>query len=118
MNTDPEQFINELGGGVFAEKLGAILSMVSAGCIDNKKPGEITIKLKIKPVGEQYINNVSHTLSYTRPTMRGKSSEEETGETQMHVGRGGRMTLFPEDQAPRGQQHLLKGAKGEPMGSE
>ena len=34
----------------------------------------------------------------TRPTPDGKASEEETRSTPMHVGKGGRLSLAPENQ--------------------
>lgn len=116
MNPTPvDQFINELNGGVFAEKLGALLSEVAARVVDHGKVGQIVIKLDLKQMGENHMVNVTHKLTHTAPTQRGKNSGEDTTETPMHVGKGGRMTLFPEEQVPAGQMHMLKGRSGEPM---
>lgn len=119
MNPTPvDQFINELYGGVFAEKLSAMLSDVAARVVDHGKAGQIVIKLDLKQMGENHMVNVTHKMSYTQPTKRGKISGEDTTETPMHVGKGGRMTLFPEEQVPAGQMHMLKGRNGEPMPSK
>lgn len=93
--TPVEQFLHELNGGVLAEKLAHILSDVAAGAIDHGKAGEITIKLSLKPMGENHMVNVIHKLSYSKPTKRGKASEEDTTETPMHVGRGGAHVVVP-----------------------
>lgn len=113
--TDAPQFVADLDAGVFAEKLGRALSDVAAGVIDNSKAGKVTITLDIKRIGESHQVAIAHKLAYTKPTRRGKSSEEDTTETPMHVGRGGSLSLFPQDQVPKGQSHMFRGATSEPM---
>lgn len=115
MQTDPSQFVTDLDAGVFAEKLGTALSDVAAGVIDHGKPGRVSITFELKRIGDSYQVAIDHKLSYMKPTKRGKVMEENTTQTPMHVGRGGRLTLFPEDQVPRGQTHMFKGANSEPM---
>ena len=41
---------------------------------------------------------ISHKLKMVTPTKRGKKSEEDTTETPMWVGKGGKLTILPEDQ--------------------
>lgn len=96
--TNVTTFIDDLDGGTFATKLGAILSDVGASVVDQHRVGEITLKLTVKPIGNSHQVAISHKLAYSRPTLRGKVSEEETTETPMYVGRGGAITLFPEGQ--------------------
>lgn len=98
-STDVSQFLSELEGGTLEQKLGAVLSLVAAAVVDHNKAGEVTLKLKIKPVGNgNHVVTAAHQLKYTRPTMRGGQSEEESGATSMHVGTGGSMSFFPEKQ--------------------
>lgn len=113
--TDAPTFIEDLDAGVFAEKLGRALSEVAAGVIDNNKAGKVTVSIDVSRIGESYQVGLKHKLAFVKPTRRGKSSEEDTTETVMHVGKGGRMTLFPEEQVPAGQMHMYRGAKAEPM---
>ena len=98
MNTDVHQFISDLDGGVFEQKLAEILSEVAGSVVDHGKQGAIEIKLKIDRIGSGYQVAVKHTLSFTRPTSRGKASEDNTTTTPMHIGQGGSMTFFPDTQ--------------------
>ena len=113
-NTDVNQFFTDLDGGVFEQKLSRILSDVAAAVIDNNHAGSVTIKLDLKRIGDSYMLDIKHKLAYTKPTVRGDITENNATSTPMHVGVGGCMTLFPESQVPKGQQHIFNG-KGEPM---
>lgn len=98
--TDTNDFIQSLNAGVFAQQVGRALSDVAAGCIDHNKPGEVTIKFKIKQIGQSNQVAVSHTLDYVQPTKRGKKREDTTLDTPLYVTEQG-LTLFqtnPTDQ--------------------
>lgn len=99
MSTNVERFFSELDGGVFAEQLSAILSVVAAGVVDHERSGEVNIKLTLKKVGNGHQVNVAHMLKYSHPTRRGKIGEEQTTVTPMHVGKNGALSFFPENQA-------------------
>ena len=49
--TNAKQFISDLSGGVFANQLGAVISMVSEGVVKNNKKGQIKITLDISRIG-------------------------------------------------------------------
>ncbi|MGH1371159.1 MAG: hypothetical protein ACRBBW_03930 [Cellvibrionaceae bacterium] len=98
MQTNIQEFFDDLDGGVFGEKLAHILSDVAGAVIDHNKQGEVNIKLQLKRIGNSYQVGINHKLTYVKPTAKGKASEENTTETPMHVGKGGRLTLFPENQ--------------------
>lgn len=98
MQTDVQQFIDELDAGNFQDKLGKILSAVAAGVIDHDRAGKVTITLDMRRIGTSHQVAINHKLQYTKPTMRGKASEEESTQTPMYVGKGGSMTLFPPNQ--------------------
>jgi len=98
MTTDVTEFFSDLDGGAFEQKLARALSDVAGSVIDHDKEGAINITLKLKRIGSSYQVAVRHKLTFTRPTSKGKVSEENTTETPMHVGTGGRLTLFPENQ--------------------
>ncbi|MBN8431838.1 hypothetical protein JF535_13350 [Microbulbifer salipaludis] len=97
MGTNVEEFITDLDAGVFAEKLSRALSDVAAGVCDNEKKGKVTIDFDIQLLGSSQVN-VQHTLKYTIPRRNGESTEKNVTKTAMHVGKGGRMTFFPENQ--------------------
>lgn len=104
---DVPEFITDLDGGQFDRALSIALSQVSAAVVDNKRGGEVSIKLKIKPIlGSQQIR-VEHTLSFLRPTMDGKAEEETTRSTIMHVGQYGRLSLAQPSLLERERQQEL-----------
>lgn len=98
MSTNIESVIADLDGGVLAEKLSHAISKVAAGVIDYDKSGSVTLSLKLKRLGSSYQVNIEHSLVYQAPTAKGHSSEKNTTSTPMHVGKGGRVSLFPENQ--------------------
>ncbi len=96
--TDVTELIQDLDGGQFERMLSAALSQSAAAAVDNGKQAEVTIKLVIKPIkGTQQVH-MNHTLVFKKPTSQGKTSEEATQTTTLHVGRFGRLSLTPESQ--------------------
>lgn len=93
--TNVKDFIGALGAGVFETKLSALLSQAAHGTIlhgrGNKK-GKVTVEFTLQQVGENSQVIVSHRLSHSTPTARGKKTEEDITETPMHVGKNGKMT--------------------------
>lgn len=98
--TKVENFMADLDGGVFEQKLSAMLSDVASSVIDHRRQGEVTIKLKMKRIGESHQVQIDHTLAYKRPTSRGTVQEDNATSTPMYVGTGGALTFFPENQVP------------------
>lgn len=99
MTTDTTKFLQDLDGGVFEQKLAHVLSEAAASAIDHDKESTVTIKLKLKRIGTSYQVAVTHQLAFSMPTDRGKKTEEDTTETPMYVGTGGKVTLFLEGQS-------------------
>lgn len=98
--TDPNEFINSLNAGVFAQQLGRALTDVAAGVVEHGRDGLVTIKLKIKQIAQSQQVTVTHTLEYQQPTKRGKRREDVTLDTPMYVTPNG-LELFqtsPTDQ--------------------
>jgi len=91
--TDVGEFIANLDGGMFERKLSIALSQIAAAVTDRGKEGEVILKLTLKPIINTCQVHVKHTLKYTRPTMNGKSSEEENRTTSMYVGKYGALSL-------------------------
>ncbi|MBK5145283.1 hypothetical protein I2494_16475 [Budviciaceae bacterium BWR-B9] len=102
-------FFGELDAGVFQNKFAAALNNVALGVLNNAGKGKVTITLNIERLNnsiEEKRVGIKHTLSFTTPTPRGKSSEEDTTETPMYVNKGGKLTILQEDQ---GQLFTLAG---------
>lgn len=96
--TDVGEFITDLDGGVFDRKLSIALSQVAAATVDHDKAGEVSIKLSFTKIPGTSQVRCEHQLKFTKPTMDGKSGEEEKRSTVLHVGKFGRLTLAPENQ--------------------
>lgn len=111
MTTNVNEFIADLDGGQLEQRLSHILSNVAGAVTDHHSKGEINLKLTLKPIGNGAQIGVTHNLKYTRPTSLGSQSEDYQAITAMHVGTGGKMSFFPENQT----QMFSK--KGEPQTS-
>jgi len=114
--TNVNDFIGELGAGIFKEKLAHALSDCALGtlhCGDKKKKGKVTIEMTLSQIGDNSQVNIAHKLSYVKPNRRGKSSEEETSETPMYVGKGGVLSVTPPKEEINGQFTLssIEGSK-------
>lgn len=98
--TDSTEFLNSLNAGVFAQQVGQALSDVAAGVIDHGKQGEVTLKFKLKQIGQSNQVAITHTLDFVQPTKRGKKREDTTLDTPLYVTAQG-LQLFQTD--PTGQ---------------
>lgn len=108
--TDVNEFLGDLDGGVFVEKVARALSDVAAGVIANEKSGKATVQFDVKMLsGPTAQVSIDHKLTFIRPTPKGKVSEENTTNTPMYVGRGGKLSIFQPDQVQ------MFGKKGEPL---
>ena len=96
--TDVLAFISDLDGGELERKMSLALSRVAAATVDNDRVGEVDVRFIFKRIAGTNQVHVQHLLKFTKPTMNGKASEEETRSTPMHVGKFGRLTLAPESQ--------------------
>lgn len=96
--TDVGEFITDLDGGMFDRKLSIALSQVASAVVDYDKAGEVTVKFSFKRIAGTQQVHVTHAMKYTRPTMDGKASEEESRTTSLYVGQYGKLGLFPQEQ--------------------
>lgn len=98
--TNVQDFIGALGAGVLEKKLSMLLSQAAHGTIlhgRGSKKGKVTLELTLQQVGENSQVIVSHRLSHSTPTARGKKTEEDITETPMYVGKNGKLT----EEAPK-----------------
>ena len=71
---------------------------MAANVVTHGKTGELVIKLKFKQIGESNQVAMTHSLKFLVPTMRGRIVEESASDTPLHVGRGGKLSLYPGEQ--------------------
>ena len=96
--TDFAQLLPDFNAGVFEQQINTALSECAANVCTHSKPGEITIKLKLKQIGEGNQVAVTHKLTSIVPKARGRIIEETASDTPLHVSHGGKLTLFPNTQ--------------------
>lgn len=97
--TDVNQFMSEIGGGVFTQQIAAALSDVAANVMLHNKAGKVTISFDLKKMnGDTSQVMIKHKLDYKVPTNRGQRTETGTTETPMYVGRAGKMSIRDESQ--------------------
>jgi hypothetical protein len=114
-NTNVNEFIAELGAGVFEEQFAHLISEVSLGTVNHgsrQKRGKITIELSFQQLAENQQLIVTHKLSNSTPTNRGKRSEETASETAYFMGKGGVLTISPPKEDDLGQFQLKKDRDG------
>ncbi len=107
--TNVPEFIGELDGGVFENKVSAVLNDVALGVINNGGKGKVIIEMDISRLNnsiEEKRVMIAHKLKFSAPTPRGKRSEEDTSDTPMYVNKGGKLSIMQEDQ---GQLFALNG---------
>lgn len=56
------------------------------------------ITLDIARIGDSSQVTCTHGIKYKRPTAKGSVTEDATTSTPLHVGTGGKLSLFPETQ--------------------
>lgn len=60
--TDVNVFINDLDGGVFVNKLGAVLSEVAFGVNSTNKKGKVCVEFELSSLDENRVS-VSHNVT-------------------------------------------------------
>jgi hypothetical protein len=97
--TDLPALLSDLNAGVFEQQINAALSDVAANVVTHGKKGELVLKFSLKQIGDSNQVAMTHSMKFLVPTARGRIVEESAGDTPLHVGRGGKLSLYPQDQA-------------------
>lgn len=99
--TNVPDFFSELDAGIFENKFAAALNDAALGALNNGGKAKVVLTFDIERLNnsiEEKRVRIKHRLSFTTPTPRGKTSEEDTTETPMYVGKRGKLTILQEDQ--------------------
>lgn len=102
--TDVPEFVSDLDGGIFETMLSQALSETAAASIDHGKTGEVTIKFKFEKITGTHQVRLQHDMKFSKPTSMGKSSEETSGATVLHVGKYGALSLAQSSLLERSRQ--------------
>lgn len=108
--TDFAVLVGELNGGVFEQQINRALSDIAANVCTHGKKGELTLIFKIQQIGDSSQVKMSHSFKSVIPKPRGRAIEENEVDTPLHVGYGGKLTLFPDVSRQQGKMDLGAGA--------
>jgi hypothetical protein len=97
-STDFAELLGELNAGVFEEQINRAMSDVAANVCTCGKTGKVTLEFTIKQIDDSNQVSMTHKIKSVVPKQRGKVTEEHETATPLHVGRGGRMTIYPNNQ--------------------
>ena len=116
---DALETLPDLDAGLFVRKLSRAMADTAMAVVSQDgrtKKGRVTITLDIERLNADGTQvNVTHTLAYSRPTKRGKATEEDATATPMYVGGNGALTLLPfkqNDLFGKPEQHIATLADG------
>ncbi|WP_425401218.1 hypothetical protein [Algiphilus sp.] len=98
--TNISELITEFNAGVFEQQINHALNDIAANVCETGKKGQLVLTLNVSQIGEANQVSVEHTIKSMVPKLRGKVTEEHTTQTPLHVGRGGTLTVYPDNQRP------------------
>lgn len=96
--TDFPALLGDLNAGVFEQQISSAISDIAANVCTHGKKGELTVKFTLKQIGDSSQVAMTHSLKSVVPMARGRIIEESATDTPLHVGRGGKLSLYPEEQ--------------------
>lgn len=97
--TDVTQLLADLDGGMLEIALSRALSEVSAAVVDHGtngakvRTGKVSLEFSFEHIKGTHQVISSHRISFVKPTSMGKASEETEGQTPLHVGRFGALSI-------------------------
>lgn len=98
---DFTETLRDLDAGVFSEKLSRAVEEVAHSVVahgDGGRSGKVTVEFTMKRIGESMQVQMSHKIASTRPTTRGKASEEDTTITALYYSPRAGLSIMPNDQ--------------------
>lgn len=96
--TPVTQFLADINAGVLEQQMAHAISDVASAVAAAGGKGKIVLTLEMGRIPNTAMVNVAHKMEFTAPTLTGTRREDTKGATPMHVGTGGKLTLFPEKQ--------------------
>ncbi|HET6631560.1 MAG TPA: hypothetical protein VFG73_02475 [Rhodanobacteraceae bacterium] len=90
--------LGELDVGMFARKFARAMADVALGVITTGKKGKVQLTFDLAQVAHGHQVNIKHQLKFAKPTENGQATEDNTTETAVYVGFGGKLTLLPDSQ--------------------
>lgn len=107
--TNVADFIGECNAGILIEKLALALSDAAMAQLNHgigSKKAKVDLSFTFQQMGDNDQVIVSHKLSTSNPTKRGKKFEEDITDTAFFVSKGGVLTINPPQEDDSGQFNL------------
>lgn len=110
-----EDFIRDMNGGDAFMQFCVAMAEAMAACVNERKPATVSWSMSLDPVKNARMVDIGNKIAYTRPTLRGKSSEEDNTEATAYVSARGVPSIMPYSQddlfnpAPRAAQTTHQG---------
>lgn len=104
--TNVADFIGECNAGILKDKLALALSDAAMSQLNHgigSKKAKVSIEFTFQQMGDNEQVIVSHKLSTSNPTKRGKKFEEDVTDTAFFVGKGGVLTINQPKEDDNGQ---------------
>lgn len=105
--TNVDDFVGELEGGIFKERLAIMLTEAALGAVLHNRKGKVSVNFDISRVNESGQVMVSANMKNTKPTKRGEITEAVKSDTPMWVGKGGVITIEQPSEELSGQFTLV-----------
>lgn len=107
--TDVAEFLGECNAGILLEKLALALSdaaLAQVTVAEKGKKAQVGLSLTFQRMGDNNQVIISHKITTSIPTKRGKKAEEDTTETAFFVAKGGKLSISPPKEDLDGQFSL------------
>lgn len=95
-NKDFSNTLGELDAGVFLKQTSKAIEQVALSAIESQKQGEITIKLKIKPINDVGAVHVESSIATVEPRPKGRIRMDHVSVTPMFATKTGFLSAQPE----------------------
>lgn len=88
----------ELDAGIFLKQATKAIEQVTLSAIESQKVGEITLKLKIKPINDVGAVHVESSLATVEPRPKGRIRMDHVSVTPMFSSTSGHLSSMPDTQ--------------------
>ncbi len=95
---DNIQVLHDLDAGIYIKKVNAALKDAGIAAITTGKQSQVTLTLKFDRIDDSRQVSVTHKLGTVLPHDTGKTTDEDTKKTPIHVHSTGALSVFSEDQ--------------------
>ena len=90
--------LSEMDGGLLEKTLSMVAAQVAIGVIEHGRKGKLTLTLDFEQIGESSQLMITHKIASTKPTTKGKITEEATTDTPMYTNMNGYLSIVPDAQ--------------------